>query len=118
MTKMLVIPSINPANFSFSVPIIFQFERNQISKKTIPKTNKTIPIIINFDGEMLEKINLLIILNCKMNAVKTNSKKINKSTTLSATIVPNPLSKGTFSYFFNKTALVTSPDRGIVKLTK
>ena len=40
------------------------------------------------------------------------------STIRSATMVPNALSKGTFSYFFNKAALDISPERGMVKLTK
>ena len=50
--------------------------------------------------------------------MQTKIKKMIKSTILSATIVPKPLSNGMFSYFFSKAALVISPDRGMVRFTK
>ena len=41
-----------------------------------------------------------------------------KSAILSATMVPNPFSKGIFSYLAMTVALETSPALGMAKLTK
>ena len=75
----------------------------------IPKITPTIPKRIIFSKAIFPFIKLYNFSNCSTNANPTNIKKISKSTIRSATIVPKPLSNGTFSYLFNKAALVISP---------
>ncbi len=62
--------------------------------------------------------NSKMVSNWEKNPIRTNNKNSNKSTIRSAIMVPNALSNGTSSYFFNKMARDISPERGIVKFTK
>src|SRR6478672_5506763 len=88
----------------------------------IKTTHKTTPAIaaqmIASNDTFLSSRNWYNLSNCEINPITTNSKKMIKSTIRSATIVPNALSNGTFSYFLSNAARVISPDLGIVKFTR
>ena len=74
--------------------------------------------MINFFKGIYSNRKFLSVSNSKTTAVRMKKSKTIKSTIRSEIIVPNPLSKGTPSYFVSKAALEISPDLGIVKFKK
>ena len=115
---MLSIPSISPANFSLAKRMNFHLEYSHRSTKRMNAMDAIIAKMTSFSSGMVSKMKFFSTLNCSMKAVTTNRKNRNKSTILSATMVPKALSKGMFWYFLMIAARVNSPDLGMVKFRK
>lgn len=107
-------PEKKPRNFWANVcfELYIQYKKNT---PNIPKINKTKN---SFQNGILSSKKPLITSNCNIKVIAVKKRRMIKSMTLSEMMVPKALSKGTLSYRLITKALDTSPERGMVILTK